>query len=170
MGRFETAAPANLSALADLSGHWIESRARPPPPARYRARHGFKRKPDARRAGDERLERPLCLCLRSSISGRGHVRRGIVGIPRTRRCTRLERDGGRERRSARSKLRKSHFERARVAPEVDKYLAQKDQGFVANEPQSQHAGARWKRLPMRVRDTRCPPTMSFPADPGKDSD
>jgi hypothetical protein len=26
----------------------------PPPPARYRARHGFKRKPDARRAGDER--------------------------------------------------------------------------------------------------------------------
>jgi hypothetical protein len=30
------------------------TRARPPPPARYRARHGFKRKPDARRAGDER--------------------------------------------------------------------------------------------------------------------
>jgi hypothetical protein len=30
---------------------------------RYRARHGFKRKHEAWRAGDERLERPLCLCL-----------------------------------------------------------------------------------------------------------
>jgi hypothetical protein len=29
---------------------------------------------------------------------RGHVRRGIVGIPRTRRCTRLDRDGGRDTR------------------------------------------------------------------------
>ena len=50
MGRFETqwlAAPANLSALADLSGQWIELVQGPPPPARYRARHGFKRKPDA---------------------------------------------------------------------------------------------------------------------------
>ena len=53
--------------------------------------------------------------------------------------------------------------------EVDKYLAQKDQGFVAREPQAQHAGARRKRLPVRVSDTRCPPTMPFPADPGKDS-
>ena len=68
MGRFETqwlAAPANLSALADLSGQWIELVHGRRPPARYRARHGFKRKPDARRAGDERLERPLCLCLLS---------------------------------------------------------------------------------------------------------
>ena len=56
-----------------------------------------------------------------------------------------------------------------MSPEVNKYLAQKDQGFVAHEPQSQHAGARSKRLPVRVSDTRCPPTMPFPADPGKDS-
>src|SRR6516164_2468036 len=74
-----------------------------------------------------------------------------------------------ERRPRRSKLRKSYLERARVSPEVDKYPAQKDQGFVAHEPQSQHAGARRKRLPVRVSDTRCPPTMPFPADPGKDS-
>jgi hypothetical protein len=74
-----------------------------------------------------------------------------------------------ERRPGRSNLRQSHLERARVSPEVDKYLAQKDQGFAAHEPQSQHAGARWKRLPVRVSDTRCPPTMPFPADPGKDS-
>ena len=74
----------------------------------------------------------------------------------------------RERRPGRS-LRKSYLERARVSPEVDKYLAQKGQGFVANEPQSpQQAGAR-KRLPVRVSDARCPPTMPFPADPGKDS-
>jgi hypothetical protein len=51
-----------------------------------------------------------------------------------------------------------------VSPEVDKYLAH----FVAREPQSQQAGAR-KRLPVRVSDARCPPTMPFPADPGKDS-
>jgi hypothetical protein len=57
-----------------------------------------------------------------------------------------------------------------VSPEVNKYLAQKDQGFVANEPQSQHAGARWKRLPVRLSDTRCPPTMPFPADPAKTPD
>jgi hypothetical protein len=59
---------------------------------------------------------------------------------------------------------KSYLERARVSPEVDKYLAH----FVAREPQSQQAGAR-KRLPVRVSDARCPPTMPFPADPGKDS-
>jgi Transposase DDE domain group 1 len=65
MGRFETqwlAAPANLSSLADLSGQWIEL-VHGRRPREYRARHGFKRKLDARRAGDERLERPLCLCL-----------------------------------------------------------------------------------------------------------
>jgi len=56
-----------------------------------------------------------------------------------------------------------------VSPEVDKYLAQKDQGFVAHKPQSPRAGARRKRLPVRVSDTRCPPTMPFPADPGKGS-
>ena len=76
MGHFETrwlAPPANLSALAD--GWPVDrARARPPPPARYRARHGFKRKPDARRAGDERLERPLCLCLLSPAVGIQPVR------------------------------------------------------------------------------------------------
>jgi hypothetical protein len=48
-GRFETkwlAAGKNLSALLDLSGKWID-------------RVGFERQPDARRTGDERLERPL---------------------------------------------------------------------------------------------------------------
>src|SRR5262245_3275380 len=33
--------------------------ARSPPAEKHRARHGFKREPDPRRAGDERLERPL---------------------------------------------------------------------------------------------------------------
>ena len=76
----------------------------------------------------------------------------------------------RERGPRRNKLRKSyHLERARVSPEVEKYLAQSDQGFVAHEPHSQRARARWKRLPVRVSDARCPPTMPFPADPGKDS-
>jgi hypothetical protein len=74
-----------------------------------------------------------------------------------------------ERRPRRSKLRKSYLERAGVSLEVDKYLAQKDRGFVAHEPQSQHGGARWKRLPVRVSDTRCPPTMPFPGNAGKGS-
>jgi hypothetical protein len=71
-----------------------------------------------------------------------------------------------EPRPRRRKLGKSFLERARM---VDKYLAQKDQGFAPHAPQSQHAGARWKRLPVRVSDTRCPPTMPFPGDPSKDS-
>src|SRR5262252_2017562 len=74
-----------------------------------------------------------------------------------------------ERWPRRSRLRKSYLERAGVSLEVDKYLAQMDRGFVAHEPQAQHAGARRKRLPIRVSDTRCPPTTPFPADPGKDS-
>src|SRR5262249_34924260 len=60
MGRFETqwlAAPTNFAALADLSGH--RPCARPKATPWHRARHGFKREPDPRRAGDERLERPL---------------------------------------------------------------------------------------------------------------
>ena len=68
MGRFETqwlAAPANLSALSDLSGQWIDIVHGRRPPKRHRARHGFEREPDARRAGDERLERPLRLHLLS---------------------------------------------------------------------------------------------------------
>src|SRR5215831_12221462 len=39
--------------------------ARPKATPWHRARHGFKRGPDARRAGDERLERPLRLHLLS---------------------------------------------------------------------------------------------------------
>ena len=48
MGRFETqwlAAPANLSALSDLSDPWSSSTEG------HRARHGFEREPNARRAG-----------------------------------------------------------------------------------------------------------------------
>src|SRR5262245_1359400 len=56
MGRFETqwlAAPKNFAALAHLSGQWIDLvHGRRPP-------RGFKREPDPRRAGDERLERPF---------------------------------------------------------------------------------------------------------------
>src|SRR5262249_56190974 len=43
-----------------------------------RARHGFKREPDPRRAGDERLERPLRLHLLSPA-----VRVQLVWRPRT---------------------------------------------------------------------------------------
>src|SRR5215475_4091375 len=39
--------------------------ARSPPAEKHRARHGFEREPDPWRAGDERLERALCLCLLS---------------------------------------------------------------------------------------------------------
>src|SRR5262249_22380860 len=39
--------------------------ARPKATPWHRARHGFKREPDPRRAGDERLERPLRLHLLS---------------------------------------------------------------------------------------------------------
>src|SRR5262245_56664275 len=66
MGRFETqwlAAPENFAALADPSGQWIELVNGRRPPPWHRARHGFKR--DPRRAGDERLERPLRLHLLS---------------------------------------------------------------------------------------------------------
>ena len=70
MGRFETrwlAAPANFSSLL-YRLVWLLDRpcARPPPAERHRPRHGFEREPDPRRAGDERLERPLRLHLLSS--------------------------------------------------------------------------------------------------------
>ena len=57
------AATENLSALADLSGQWIDRVHGRRPPRRHRARHGFEREPDPWRAGDERLERPLRLHL-----------------------------------------------------------------------------------------------------------
>ena len=54
MGRFETqwlAAPKNFAAHADLSGQWIDLvHGRRPP--WHRARYGFKREPDPRRAGE----------------------------------------------------------------------------------------------------------------------
>jgi hypothetical protein len=78
MGRFETqwlAAPENLSALANLSGRWIDLCARSKAASRHRARYGFERQPDARRAGDERLERPLRLHLLSSAVRVQPVRR-----------------------------------------------------------------------------------------------
>ena len=58
MGRFETkwlSRPENLAALADLPGQWIDKVHQRRPPKTHRARHGFERKPDLRRAGRQRL-------------------------------------------------------------------------------------------------------------------
>src|ERR1700722_14118768 len=49
--------------------------ARPSPTERYRARHGFEREPDAWRAGEQRVERPLRLHLLSSAVRVQPVRR-----------------------------------------------------------------------------------------------
>ena len=68
MGRFETrwlTAERNLCALGDLSGRWIDFVHGRRPPRGIVPRHGFEREPDAWRAGDERLERPLRLHLLS---------------------------------------------------------------------------------------------------------
>jgi len=68
MGRFETkwlAAEKNLSALTDLSGQWID-RVHASSTEGRRPRHGFECEPDARRTGDERLERLLRMHLLSS--------------------------------------------------------------------------------------------------------
>src|SRR5262249_13419104 len=81
MGRFETqwlAAPETFAALADLSGQWIDLVHGRRSALWHRARHGFKREPDPRRAGDERLERPLRLHLLSPA-----VRVQPVWRPRT---------------------------------------------------------------------------------------
>jgi hypothetical protein len=69
MGRFETqwlAAPQNFSALADLSGQWIELVHGRRPPRGIVLDMDSEREPDPRRAGDERLERPLRLHVLSS--------------------------------------------------------------------------------------------------------
>jgi len=69
MGRFETqwlAAPQNFSALADLSGQWIELVHGRRPPRGIVLDMDSERDPDPRRAGDERLERPLRLHVLSS--------------------------------------------------------------------------------------------------------
>ena len=77
MGRFETqwlAAPKNFAALADLSGQWIDLvHGRRPPRGIV-----LDMEPDPRRAGDERLERPLRLHLLSPA-----VRVQPVWRPRT---------------------------------------------------------------------------------------
>ena len=49
--RAGSTAEKNLSALADLSGQWID-RCMPPSAARHHARHGFERQPDLWRTGD----------------------------------------------------------------------------------------------------------------------
>src|SRR3954451_9296869 len=53
MGRFETkwlCRLENRAALADLPGQWIDKVQQRRPPRIIRARHGFEREPDLRRA------------------------------------------------------------------------------------------------------------------------
>src|SRR4029077_19957779 len=69
MGRFETrwlATEKNLSALADLSGQWIERVHGRRPPRGILLDMDFEREPDAWRTGKQCLERPLRLHLLSS--------------------------------------------------------------------------------------------------------
>src|SRR5262249_19697548 len=71
MGRFETqwlAAPKNFAALADLSGQWIGLVHGRRPRRGTVLDMDLKREPDPRRAGDERLERPLRLPGSGSVS------------------------------------------------------------------------------------------------------
>ena len=66
MGRFETewlATDANLEALTDLSGAWIDRVHARQAARRHHPRHGQLREPDPRRAGGLGLERPLRLHL-----------------------------------------------------------------------------------------------------------
>src|SRR5271163_3230769 len=89
MGRFETkwlAAGRNLSALADLSGQWIDRVHARTSAARRRARHGFERQPDARRTRNERLERPLRMHLLSPAVRLQPVRRSGAMHAAPRQC------------------------------------------------------------------------------------
>ena len=64
MGRFETkwlCRPENLSALADLPGQWIDKVHQRRPPRIVVLDMDFERKPDLRRAGRQRLQRPCRL-------------------------------------------------------------------------------------------------------------
>src|SRR5262249_50768624 len=78
MGRFET----QWLAAPKFAALWPVDRpcARPKATPWHRARHGLKREPNPRRAGDERLERPLRLHLLSPA-----VRVQPVWRPRTLR-------------------------------------------------------------------------------------
>src|SRR5262247_3873344 len=80
MGRFETQWLGAQELRCSCRPVWPVDRActRPKATPWHRARHGFKREPDPRRAGDERLERPLRLHLLSPA-----VRVQPVWRPRT---------------------------------------------------------------------------------------
>jgi len=78
MGRFETrwlAAPENLRALGDLSGHWIDVARKMPVGRRSHPGHGLVGQPDSWRSGRQHLERPLRLHVLSSTIRFQPVRR-----------------------------------------------------------------------------------------------
>ena len=78
MGRFETewlATEANLAALTDLSGAWIDRVHRASAAGRHHPRHGQFREPDPWAAGGLGLERPLRLHLLPSAVRVQPVRR-----------------------------------------------------------------------------------------------
>ena len=89
MGRFETqwlAAPANLSALSDLSGQWIDIVHGRRPPKGIVLDMDFEREPNARRAGGQRVERPLRLQLLSSAVRVQPIRRSGTLHAASRQC------------------------------------------------------------------------------------
>jgi len=78
MGRFETrwlTVEKNLSALAELSGQWIDRVHGRRPPRGLMLDMDSQRQPDPWRAGDERLERSLRLHVLSSAVRVQPVRR-----------------------------------------------------------------------------------------------
>ena len=94
MGRFETqwlAAPKNFAALAHLSGQWIDLvHGRRPPRGIVLDMDSSVSPPDPRRAGDERLERPLRLHLLSPavrVQPVWRPRNAVLCVPAT--CTAL---------------------------------------------------------------------------------
>ena len=97
MGRFETGwltSEANLAALADLSGAWIDRVHARRPQTTDRARHGQQRQRDARRAGRLGLQRAFRLHLLPSAVRVQPVRRS--GAVRLRPGNVHSADGWRE--------------------------------------------------------------------------